>query len=115
MPAIGQPITGICLIAMKLRIHILLALALCLSCTEEIVRKDVPESITVNNENTIYITNGAVAYAEAIMTPAEYDLTSSKTAVTIEVVESNISTFKGTAPIYYSLAEITKVTGQTGR
>ena len=100
---------------MKIRLQLLAALFCCLSCTEDVVSPQIPESITVNDDNTLFLSNGSVGYVEAVVSPAEYDLLSQNTAVSLEVVVSNLGSTPGTSSIFYSLADITKVSGDKNK
>ena len=92
---------------MKRLSYILLIILLCISCTEgNISSIMMPETVIVRADETIYLGNGTTAEAEFTLSPAGYDLLSSKSAVTLEVTESNISYFQGTSPIFYTLAGI---------
>jgi hypothetical protein len=97
---------------MKVRLLIPALLLCCLSCTDNIEPLKIPDSIAVNDERPLYLGNGTVGYVEAVVNPASYDILSQDTAVTLEVVESNLGTSAGTTSILYSLADITKVPGQ---
>lgn len=79
----------------------------CISCTEDVVSvPEIPESISVVAEETLYFGNGTTSYLDVKIAPAEYDLTLGNSAVSLEVVESNISWFQGKSPIFYTLSGI---------
>ena len=90
------------------RILGLLAIILCcISCAEDVVAvPEIPESISVVAEETLYFGNGTTSYLDVKIAPAEYDLTLGNSAVSLEVVESNISWFQGKSPIFYTLSGI---------
>lgn len=93
-----------------------LATIICIACTEEaIIPFELPETITVIADEPVYLGNGTTAFVEVSISPAGYDLPGGHSAVSIEVVESNISWFEGTSPIFYSLAGIEKVNGTEGK
>ena len=93
-----------------------LATIICIACTEEaIIPFELPETMTVIADEPVYLGNGTTAFVEVSISPAGYDLTGGDSAVSIEVVESNISWFEGTSPIFYSLAGIEKVNGTEGK
>ena len=100
---------------MKFRLLLLAVLLLCLSCSESIDLPQTPQTITVDSENTLFLSNGSVGYVEAIVSPAGYDILAEETAVSLEVVESNIGTSAGTASICYSLADMTRLPGQDNK
>lgn len=96
--------------------YILLTILLCISCSEENGFSIVtPESVITNTEETVYLGNGTTAEIEFTLFPQEYDLTGSKSAVTLEVVESNISYFQGNSPIFYTMAGIETVAAEKGK
>lgn len=84
-------------------------LLLILSCTPDVLlRGNLPESISVLADETVFLGNGSSIFVDVALTPAEYDLTDGKTSVSIEVLQSNISWFQGNSPIFYALAGIEK-------
>ena len=82
---------------------------LILSCTPDVpLRGNLPESISVLTDETVFLGNGSSIFVDVALTPAEYDLTDGKTSVSIEVLQSNISWFQGNSPIFYTLAGVEK-------
>ena len=100
---------------MKRHLAILTAIIFCLSCTKEMTGPAYPETISIETDDVIYLGNGSTSHFEISVAPENLNILSSNTAVSIEVVESNISYFQGTAPIFYSLAGIEKVNGSGNR
>lgn len=87
----------------------LCALSLILACTQDApVGDGLPEKISVLAEESIYLGNGTSAFVEVVSSPAGYDLANGKSSIAIEVVESSVSWFQGTAPIFYTFAGIEK-------
>ena len=85
------------------------AVLLILSCTPDVpLRGNLPESISVLTDETVFLGNGSSIFVDVALTPAEYDLTDGKTSVSIEVLQSNISWFQGNSPIFYTLAGVEK-------
>ena len=72
----------------------------------------IPQSITVESENTLFLGNGSIGYVEAEVSPSGYDILSQDSAISLEVVESNIDSSTGTTSIFYNLADITRVPGE---
>lgn len=82
---------------------------LILSCTPDVpLRGNLPESISVLTDETVFLGNASSIFVDVALTPAEYDLTDGKTSVSIEVLQSNISWFQGNSPIFYTLAGVEK-------
>ena len=82
---------------------------LILSCTPDVpLRGNLPESISVLTDETVFLGNASSIFVDVALTPAEYDLTDGKTSVSIEVLQSNISWFQGNSPIFYTLADVEK-------
>ena len=94
---------------MKRHLALFLAVIFCLSCAKEIITPTYPQQIQVEVENGVYLGSGTTAYFEIKVTPSEFNILSSKTAMVLQVVESNISYFQGTAPIFYRLAGVEKI------
>ena len=85
------------------------AVLLILSCTPDVpLRGNLPESISVLTDETVFLGNASSIFVDVALTPAEYDLTDGKTSVSIEVLQSNISWFQGNSPIFYTLAGVEK-------
>ena len=85
------------------------AVLLILSCTPDVpLRGNLPESISVLTDETVFLGNGSSIFVDVALTPAEYDLTDGKTSMSIEVLQSNISWFQGNSPIFYTLAGVEK-------
>lgn len=94
---------------MKRHLALILAFILCLSCTNEVVKPTSLEQIYVEAGEELYLGNGTTSHFKINITPKDFDILSSRTAVSIEVVESNITYFQGKTPIFYSLAGIEKI------
>ena len=91
---------------------IFLVLLLCISCTDKTETQRITETIEIAAEDITYLGNGTTAYIETVL-PSE--IYSEQTAVSLEVMESNISYFQGTSPIFYTLGSIEKIDGTTDR
>ena len=94
---------------MKRHLALIFAFILCLSCTNEVVKPTSLEQIYVEAGEELYLGNGTTSHFKINITPKDFDILSSRTAVSIEVVESNITYFQGKTPIFYSLAGIEKI------
>ncbi len=93
-------------------IYILLPLLFLISCTEETDVQKEPETIEISAAEVTYLGSGTTAYIEAVL-PSE--IYSKQATVSLEVIESNISYFQGTSPIFYSLGNIEKINGAKDR
>ena len=100
---------------MKRHLAILTAIIFCLSCTKEIAGPIYPEKISIETDEVIYLGSGSTNYFDITITPDNVDILSGDNVLSIEVVESNISYFQGTAPIFYCMAGISKTEGAKGR
>ena len=94
---------------MKRHLALIFAFILCLSCTNEVIKPISLEQIYVEAGEELYLGNGTTSHFKINITPKDFDILSSRTAVSIEVVESNITYFQGKTPIFYSLAGIEKI------
>ena len=94
---------------MKRHLALFLAVIFCLSCAKEIITPTSATQICVEAADEIYLGNGTTAHFEIKITPKEFDILSGKTAVSIEVEESNITYFQGKLPIFYCLAGVEKI------
>ena len=94
---------------MKRHLALIFAFILCLSCINEVIKPISLEQIYVEAGEELYLGNGTTSHFKINITPKDFDILSSRTAVSIEVVESNITYFQGKTPIFYSLAGIEKI------
>lgn len=94
---------------MKRHLALFLAVIFCLSCAKENLSPSSAAQICVEAADEIYLGNGTTAHFEIKITPKEFDILSGKTAVSIEVEESNITYFQGKSPIFYCLAGVEKI------
>lgn len=94
---------------MKRCLSFIFALSLIISCVPDVpVESTHPETISILSDETVFIGNGATVFVDVSLTPLGYDLTDGKTSIAIEVVQSNVSWFQGSAPIFYSFAGVEK-------
>lgn len=94
---------------MKRCLSFVFALSLIISCVPDVpVESGQPETISILSDETVFIGNGATVFVDVSLTPSGYDLTDGKTSIAIEVVQSNVSWFQGSAPIFYSFAGVEK-------
>lgn len=94
---------------MKRCLSFVFALSLIISCVPDVpVEITHPETISILSDETVFIGNGATVFVDVSLTPSGYDLTDGKTSIAIEVVQSNVSWFQGSAPIFYSFAGVEK-------
>lgn len=94
---------------MKRCLSFIFALSLIISCVPDVpVESTHPETISILSDETVFIGNGATVFVDVSLTPSGYDLTDGKTSIAIEVVQSNVSWFQGSAPIFYSFAGVEK-------
>jgi hypothetical protein len=94
---------------MKRCLSFVFALSLIISCVPDVpVESGRPETISILSDETVFIGNGATVFVDVSLTPSGYDLTDGKTSIAIEVVQSNVSWFQGSAPIFYSFAGVEK-------
>ena len=94
---------------MKRCLSFIFALSLIISCVPDVpVESGQPETISILSDETVFIGNGATVFVDVSLTPSGYDLTDGKPSKAIEVVQSNVSWFQGSAPIFYSFAGVEK-------
>ena len=94
---------------MKRCLSFVFALSLIISCVPDVpVEITHPETISILSDETVFIGNGATVFVDVSLTPSGYDLTDGKTSIAIEVVQSNVNWFQGSAPIFYSFAGVEK-------
>ena len=94
---------------MKRCLSFIFALSLIIACVPDVpVESTHPETISILSDETVFIGNGATVFVDVSLTPSGYDLTDGKTSIAIEVVQSNVSWFQGSAPIFYSFAGVEK-------
>ena len=100
---------------MRLRFYILSVLAFLISCTENVAPTNDDASLVVSSDAVLYVGNGSVAYVDVELSPESLDMTDTRSALSLEVLESNISFFQGTAPIFYTLSGLEKLKGEGNR
>ena len=94
---------------MKRCLSFIFALSLIISCVPDVpVESTHPETISILSDETVFIGNGATVFVDVSLTPLGYELTDGKSWIAIEVVQSNVSWFQGSAPIFYSFAGVEK-------
>ena len=86
---------------------IISAIMLTAACAQEApVSENHPGTISVIADDPVLLSKGETIFVDVLSSPAGYDLTDKMTSVALEVVQSNISWFQGTAPIFYALAGV---------